>query len=191
VYELANGGGGWSESVLYSFCSQSGCADGRAPDSDVFIDGTGNIFGTTRYGGSTAVITGIGAGVVYKLDNPNGCSVGGVPEWCVTDLWQFCKASVGSVTCPDGLNPSSGFPLYVDSAGKFYGTTMAGGANGDGVVFKVGATEHVLHDFCYSSCGEGWLPLGGLVADSSGNLYGTTQNGGTSTFNGTVFEITP
>jgi uncharacterized repeat protein (TIGR03803 family) len=90
----------------------------------------------------------------------------------------------------DGSNPSS--TLIIDSAGNLCGTTPYGGssgANGHGTVFRVTSSgqQSVLHSF--SGGADGGTPMGGVIMDSAGNLYGTTQVGGTHG-NGTVFKIT-
>jgi uncharacterized repeat protein (TIGR03803 family) len=92
----------------------------------------------------------------------------------------------------DGYNPVSG--LILDSAGNLYGTTPVGGANNVGIVFKLTPaagswTETVLHTFNANGT-DGYNSYSGLVFDSAGNLYGTTNIGGTIS-DGTVFEITP
>jgi len=96
---------------------------------------------------------------------------------------------------PDGANATG--DLLVDAAGNLYGTTSAGGANGQGTVYELvpppapgGAwTETILHSFASTSA-DGHNPLAGLVRDAAGNFYGTTFGGGTS-FDGTVFELSP
>ncbi len=86
----------------------------------------------------------------------------------------------------DGANPHS--DLVRDSAGNLYGTTLAGGTSGAGTVFKLDASGHqtVLHSFTGNP--DGAQPTSGLVRDSAGNLYGTTQAGGTSGA-GAVFKV--
>jgi uncharacterized repeat protein (TIGR03803 family) len=85
--------------------------------------------------------------------------------------------------------------ITFDSAGNLYGTTRLGGRYNQGTVFELmpqaggGWTEKVLHSFS-SKAGEGIDPNSGLLFDSSGNLYGTAQLGGTSS-NGTAFRLTP
>jgi uncharacterized repeat protein (TIGR03803 family) len=101
-------------------------------------------------------------------------------------LWSF-----GSGV--DGYEPVAG--LIKDSRGNFYGTTEGGGAHdGDGTVFELTALgkESVLHNFCsLSTCADGAKPVAGLLLDeTSGNLYGTTNLGGTYG-DGTVFQLTP
>jgi uncharacterized repeat protein (TIGR03803 family) len=89
----------------------------------------------------------------------------------------------------DGANPN--FNLIFDAAGNLYGTTPGGGAHGGGTVFKLKPdsdgswTENVLYSFC-SNCGDAEYPVGGLVFDAMGNLYGTTGSQ-----SGTVFKLAP
>ena len=83
--------------------------------------------------------------------------------------------------------------LIMDGAGNLYGTTKADGSHEFGNVFKLtpsrgGYTYTSLHDFTGGS--DGATPIGGLAMDANGNLYGTTDAGG-SVGDGVVFEITP
>jgi uncharacterized repeat protein (TIGR03803 family) len=97
---------------------------------------------------------------------------------------------------PDGSNPFAN--VILDAKGNLYGTTTIDGAYGYGAVFKVSPTgnERVLHSFTGTG-GDGANPLSPLVRDSAGNLYGTTQNGGTfggacgALGCGTVFKVSP
>lgn len=145
--------------VDYSFKG----SDGAVPTATLIQDLAGNLYGTTSSGGS-------GLGVVFKLDNTNHETV----------LHAF------SGPPNDGATPHGA--LVMDGSGNLYGTTSAGGASGLGTVFKIdtSGTESVLHSFSGNS--DGANPYAGLVIDSSGNLYGTTENGGVSGF-GTVFKI--
>jgi len=95
----------------------------------------------------------------------------------------------------DGAYPKAG--LVKDPSGNFYGTTLNGGNNnyhnssGDGAVFKVtsGGAESIIWSFGSST--DGWSPqFGDLIIDAGGNLYGTTNRGGTYDA-GTVFEVSP
>jgi uncharacterized repeat protein (TIGR03803 family) len=103
-----------AETVLYSFCSQTNCADGAEPLGSV-IDVNGTLYGTTVWGG-TGSNCGLGCGTVFSF-NP------------VTDaeavLWSFGNGT-------DGQNP---YARLIDLNGKLYGTTVVGGANGDGTAF--------------------------------------------------------
>ena len=152
-----------SESIVYSFGSSA--SDGWYPESRLIMDSDGNLYGTTTDGGAS------NGGTVFKIG---------------TDGTEGVLHSFGS-SAADGLNPRAG--LVLGSDGNLYGTTYAGGANGDGTVFKisVGGTESVLYSFG-SSASDGMNPVGGLAIDSVGNLYGTTSRGGVNN-DGTVFKI--
>ena len=95
----------------------------------------------------------------------------------------------------DGWDQKSG--LIVDAAGNLYGTTVEGGTSNNGTVFELSPTvgggwsETVLHNFNHDGS-DGVGPQSGLIFDADGNLYGTTEGGGTYTyFGGTVFELSP
>jgi uncharacterized repeat protein (TIGR03803 family) len=101
----------------------------------------------------------------------------------------------------DGANPSAG--LIFDGFGNLYGTTENGGSYGYGTVFELtpmaagGWTEKVLHDFNADGVDGAYPYYGSLIFDGSGNLYGTTAEGGSlnscqvDNGCGTVFELTP
>lgn len=170
VFRLTKHG---KETVLYSFCSQVSCADGQDPRGSVIRDGAGNIYGTTSSGGIVSY-----GGTVFKV-TPGGTE---------TVLYSFCAQA----NCTDGRNPNAG--LIEDGAGNLYGTTFQGGEFSVGTVFKLApnGTETVLHSFCsQANCADGQFPSGSLIEDSGGNLYGTTQFGGSVNGAGTVFRIAP
>jgi uncharacterized repeat protein (TIGR03803 family) len=104
-------------------------------------------------------------------------------------LYNFCSLA----NCADGEQPRGN--IVRDSAGNIYGTTEAGGQFGQGVLYRVSlaGVETVLHNFG-STADDGQIP-NGLAADSAGNLYGTTQYGGSHVVyglgRGTVFKMTP
>ncbi len=115
-------------------------------------------------------------------------------RWNEKVLHSFCSQA----NCVDGYHPDAG--LIFDAADNLYGTTAYGGTYSDcqygcGTAFELtptaggGWTETVLHSFGNGS--DGNSPLAGLVFDAVGNLYGTTVGGGTNTYYGTVFELTP
>jgi uncharacterized repeat protein (TIGR03803 family) len=138
---------------------------GAFPESGLIADSSGNLYGTTVFGGGSGCRSGflVGCGTVFKL-SPDGSSY--------KVLYSFTGGS-------DGAAPAVG--LRADSSGNLYGTTAQGGAAGKGVVFKLSpdGTETVLYSFCSKpSCSDGANPVAGLIADSSGNLYGTTIGGG-------------
>jgi uncharacterized repeat protein (TIGR03803 family) len=154
--------------------------DGQGPGlGDLIWDQQGNIYGTTAGGGTT------GEGTVYEM-TPSGNG--------------YTESVLYNFSGPDGEGPWDG--LVFDNKGNLFGTTIYGGlynnCNADnincGTVFEltyvvgVGWTEHVLYDFQDAS--DGAYPVGGLIFDSAGNLYGTTTTGG-SGGGGTVFELSP
>ncbi len=167
VFELKPSVSGWTQSVLYSFDGTSG----DDPRSLIF-DGLGNLYGVTTAGGS------YGRGTIFELSpSPNG--------WVETVLYNFRSA--------DGTSPRGG--LVFDSAGILYGTTSGKffekcSANNCGTVFKLEPaggtwTLKTLHTFAGS---DGNSPVGKLILDAAGNLYGTTFYGGAHN-SGTVFKL--
>ena len=159
---------------LYSFCSQTNCADGANPWSSLVRGSDGNFYGTTNTGGA------YGYGTIFKM------TIGGK----LTTLYSFCPAG-GS--CTDGEHPVG---LVQASNGTFYGTTSTGGANINGgyggTIFQISSTGtfKTLYSFCSNTnCTDGSYPLSGPMQASNGNLYGTTHISGAHN-NGTVYEIT-
>ena len=152
-----------SYSVLYSF--QCG-SDGAYPGAGLVQDKAGNLYGTTQSGGASSI------GTVFKV-NPSGTE---------TVLHSFA----GYPT--DGQSANTA--LILDGSGNLYGATPAGGAANVGTVFKVAAsgTESVLYSF--TGAFDGNEPLGSLVRDTAGNLYGTTLGGGGWNA-GVVFKLSP
>jgi uncharacterized repeat protein (TIGR03803 family) len=131
VYVLTRGATGvpWPYQVLYNFCSQGGCADGFNPYSTLAIDKSGNLYGTTRLGGTgTAGNGGMGGGTAFVL------SPAARPPWLETVLYSFCQE--GGFACSDGSVPVAGL-TPAGKAGSIYGATEAGGAHGGGTVFEI------------------------------------------------------
>jgi uncharacterized repeat protein (TIGR03803 family) len=160
------------ESILYRF---TGSPDGANPSGGLIFDAEGNLYGVTSEGGK------VNCGTVFKL----------APSGTETVLHSFC--SNGET---DGARPSGN--LIMDAKGNLYGTTLVGGSEGSGTVFKVdlSGAETVLYNFCTkggSQCTDGEEPQGGLVMDAAGNLYGTTaiNLGPKLTGTGGVFKLTP
>jgi uncharacterized repeat protein (TIGR03803 family) len=151
------------ETVLHSFNSG---VDGFGPWGGVLRDKSGNLYGTTFFGGPS------GAGALYKI-TPKG--VGSV-------VYGF------SLFGADGQSPTGN--LIRDAAGNFYGTTENGGKFGFGTLFKVdkNGKETILHNFAGGK-NDGATPfLNGLVQDSKGNLYGMTNAGGLHSF-GVIYKF--
>jgi uncharacterized repeat protein (TIGR03803 family) len=158
-----------TETVLYSFCAQTGCPDGSNPRADLVMDTAGNLYGTTLYGGTS------GVGTVFEL-SPSGTE---------TVRHSFAASHT------DGHYPYAG--LLMDTTGNLYSTAQSGGAKGLGTVFKLSpnGTETLLYSFCVlAGCADGYHPRAGLIMDTKGNLYGTAFDGGAYDA-GAVFELSP
>jgi hypothetical protein len=173
VYELSpTSTGGWNFAVLHSFGNVT--AEGQNLTAGLIMDAAGNLYGTAQAAGaSLSSCFGSGCGVVFELSPTSG---GG---WTETVIYSFL--GIG-----DGGAPYGG--VIFDGAGNLYGTTTEGGnlsgcgGGGCGVVYKLSPTssggwiETVLHAFSGGS--DGSRAFGSVVFDASGNLYGTTQDGG-------------
>jgi hypothetical protein len=180
--------------VLYKF---KGGMDGLGPKAALVADSSGNLYGTTQFGGGNYRCE-RGCGTVFELSPPGS----GNNSWTETVLYRFTGQS-------DGAEPQG--RLVFDGQGNLYGTTYAGGDFSSkactggrvviacGIVFELlppavpgGAwNETVLHSFVGS---DGAHPTSGLTFDDSGNLYGATTGGGTPCSDpgcGVVFELSP
>jgi hypothetical protein len=146
VFELsppARGETAWKEKVLYSFCAQLDCTDGANPYAGpggqidpggaLIRDASGNLYGTTSYGGAHAGPEGFGGGTVFELTPP----AKGKTAWTEKVLYSLCAKGGGR--CTDGSLPTAG--LIMDASGNLYGTTNFGGAPvgafGGGTVFEL------------------------------------------------------
>jgi hypothetical protein len=175
IFELSpDNNGGWTEKVLYSFCSEDNCSDGMEPAAGLIFDASGNLYGTTLWGGVSHCLGG-GCGTVFELSPAkNG-------NWALTVLHTFTSGV-------DGAYP---YAELIFHGGNLYGTTIEGGNStcvdrnneyiGCGTVFELRPhasgkwTERILHSFEDS---DGAYPYAGLIFDASGNLYGTAFGGG-------------
>jgi len=159
VFKIRNDGTGFA--VLHSFFD----SDGSGPSAPLIQDASGFLYGTTQFGGASAV------GDVFKIKRDgSGFAV----------LHDFANGT-------DGQEPIAG--LVLDGAGFLYGTTLGGGSAGFGTVFKLktdGTGYTTLHSFMVSAS-DGKTPYGTLVLDGAGFLYGTTLDGPSGM--GTVFKI--
>jgi uncharacterized repeat protein (TIGR03803 family) len=160
VFKMDPNGG---MTVLFSF-PYANLAYGEQPLASLILH-AGYLYGTANRGGSFQL------GTVFKLDTSGGH---------VTALHSFDGS--------DGASPLAS--VVSDSSGNLYGTTARSPGCTCGVVFKLdpNGVETVLHTFTGGS--DGRKPAAGLWMDSAGNLYGTTEFGGTGD-QGTIFKITP
>lgn len=174
VFELSAKKRKFRETVLHAFCTLAMCTDGKQPMAPVTLDASGNLYGTTNFGGDG------NSGEVFKVV-PNGT------DSQESVLYSFCLQP----GCLDGDQPQSG--LLLGAEGDLYGTTAFGGAQFDGgTVFRLHAnTLDVLYNFCSAqNCADGRQPSGALIGDASGDLFGMTESGGANG-GGTVFALTP
>jgi uncharacterized repeat protein (TIGR03803 family) len=168
VFELVAGSGTVTTLASFGGLDQYGNTLGINPVAGLIMDSSGNLYGTTEFGGAG------GDGTVFEYTPGASAPV--------------TLASFDSFT--NGSEPQGG--LYRDSAGDLFGTTggtdSVNGGDGEGTVFELAAGSNsptTLYDFTGTN---GAFPTSNLVADASGNLYGTTSSGG-SDDDGTVFEV--
>lgn len=175
VFELSPTKSGWQEQDIYAFTSGD---DGGVSQANLIFDGAGNLYGTTVYGGSTGCAYGYGCGVVFELSPGNG-------GWSESVLHAFSGS--------DGSYPQAS--LIFDSKGNLLSTTAAGGASGYGTVFRLqpgsgGWTEKSLYDF--SGGADGGNPFAAVIMDGQGNLFGTTNQGGSGQYaTGVAYMLSP
>jgi uncharacterized repeat protein (TIGR03803 family) len=193
VFKLSHKGSGWVFTPLYSF---QGGNDGVSPQARVIFGRDGTLYGTTFYGGGGGC-SWPGCGTVFNLRPPAHACKAVLCPWTKTMLYQF----TGGI---DGANPGLG-DLIFDEAGNIYGTTIFGGSNDKGTVYELtpsngGWTASVLYSFGGHSLTPSSNPYGGMIFDTTGNLYGTTTHGGIQGPScpvsndrgcGTVFKLTP
>ena len=178
AYKLTPTTGGWQYKVIHFFANGT---DGKRPNSALTMDADGNLYGVADGGLNND-------GVVFKL-TPSGAAY----------HFQYIHTFTGGAK---GSNPTG--PLLLDAAGDLFGTTVGGGSpktvciisGGCGIAYELqktstGYIQKTLHNFIANI--DGQAPQGGLVTDSSGNLYGATAYGidGNVKIYGTVFELTP
>jgi uncharacterized repeat protein (TIGR03803 family) len=186
VFEFTPGPNGGYEQRLCAFqlTDRYRYKDGDTPYGGVILDASGDVYGTTSTGGADADV---GGGVVFELKyQPSG------------NYWEQYLV----YTFSDGGNQERGSGLFdgviFDSSGALYGTARSGGHYGNGVVFRLSGNnwgETVLHSFDNNGK-DGYSPTASVVLDAAGNVYGTTQYGGTAGSTcpngcGTVFELSP
>jgi uncharacterized repeat protein (TIGR03803 family) len=165
VFEVAKGSG-----TITTLASFSG-PDGSGPLGALVIDGSGNLYGTTAYGGAYGGT--VGYGTVFEVPAGTGT---------ITTLASFNYYA--------GAYPAGG--LLMDSKGNLYGATGAGGPSDSGTVFELAqGSGKITRLASFNASGtNGNTPNGPLVMDSRGDLYGTTQQGGPLAYSeGNVFEL--
>lgn len=164
VFEITPSG---AQTTLDTFAG----GDGAEPMAGLIQATNGQLYGTTFNGGTQ------GEGTVFLI----------TPSGTLSTVYNFCS----QVSCADGAEPAAALIQAAD--GNLYGTTSGGGNAGDGTVFKItlGGALTVIYNFCsQANCTDGETPYAGLIQATDGNLYGTTNAGGTNGA-GTIFSISP
>ncbi|HTW32575.1 MAG TPA: choice-of-anchor tandem repeat GloVer-containing protein [Candidatus Sulfotelmatobacter sp.] len=167
IFKMTLGG---KLTTLYSFCAKTNCTDGEDPDGALVQASSGNFYGTTYSGGAS------GDGTVFEITQSGTFKT----------LYSFCSKT----NCSDGGNPYSG--LIQGANGNLYGTTYNFGDYHGGTAFEISTAGKfkALYSFCaQTNCADGENPFGGLTQGANGNLYGTTNIGGSDGY-GTIFELT-
>jgi uncharacterized repeat protein (TIGR03803 family) len=212
VWEIAAGSG--TITALANFSGSS--AGGWTPIGGVAVDASGNLYGTTQYGGQP-----YGYGTVWEIAKGSGTittlaslglSNGGNPEAGLTfdrygnlygtsynggannagTVWELAKGSstittLASFGGSNGAHPASG--VTIDAGGNLYGTTVSGGASGVGTVWEIAKGSGTITTLASFNGTNGASPFNyGSLALSAGNIYGTTSSGG-AFGNGTLWEI--
>jgi len=151
--------------TLYTFCLQSDCLDGAAPQAGLTQASDGNFYGTTTQGGAGS------DGTAFRL----------TPGGELTTLYSFCTQT----NCTDGGYPQAGLIQATD--GNLYGTTTLHGGNGYGSVFRISRAGALttLHNFGST---DGASPMSTLLQATNGKIYGTTNLGGSGSA-GTLFQM--
>jgi uncharacterized repeat protein (TIGR03803 family) len=208
LFKLSPAGAGWEETVLYNFCSQSGCTDGAYPVTGPIFDQAGNLYGTTGGAGQGPAVVfelspsagGWTEQAIYSIPTGNSWAglvmdaAGNIYGTSATNEFELSPNGSGgwTPTVIGTLGGAEGTPV-LDKAGNLYGTTNSGGADNCGVVYKLTPaingkwSEKILHTFKNYGI-DGCSPFGGIVLDAAGDIYGTTYFGG-SFGAGTVFEV--
>ncbi len=149
--------------VLHHFNSY---IDGSTPAASLVQGKDGSFYGTAKYSGPK------GGGTIFKITTAGAFKV----------LWGFTSAT-------DGSEP--GGNLVQGADGNLYGTAPLGGMFGYGTIFKISTTGTFQVIKHLNSIADGSTPMGGLMVGKDGNLYGTTSSGGSSSYEGAIFRITP
>jgi uncharacterized repeat protein (TIGR03803 family) len=171
VFEVSSAG---TESVLHIFTRGT---DGFYSYTPLIRDNKGNLYGVTSYGGVNRCTE--GCGVVFKLNT--------------TGKETLLHSFAGDTS--DGCGPFQG--LVMDNAGNLYGTTFYCGSSNGGTIFKIDTAgkETILHSFAGGASDGRWPGYGHLVIDEKGNLYGLTQDGGSTGCSGNgcgvLYKLTP
>jgi uncharacterized repeat protein (TIGR03803 family) len=220
LYGVTQQGGTYGDGTIFEVAAGTGTittlasfngTDGQTPDS-LMIDGSGNLYGLTQKGGSsnegTVFEVAAGTGTINTLASfdvfDGELPAGSLALDSSGDLYGTATYTVWEVSAGGGINVLASLNagtttvsgVVRDATGNLYGTTSNGGANSDGSVFEVALGSGTLTTLASFDGTNGAYPESGLLMDGSGNLYGTTSQGGPawnpsgSVYgDGTVFEL--
>ena len=177
IFQMTQGPGGWSFKIIYGNAGDAMPPNNDPGECDLLLDATGDLYSSCFSFGKNY------NGAISELWP-------GTHGWKEKNLFDLCLHPRNGV-CVGGNYPE--FRLAWDAAGNLYGVTTEGGVDKAGVAYELERTggewqEHVLHSFPAFS-GDGYPPSAGVVVDGSGNVYGTTFQGGNGDNNGTVYEL--
>jgi uncharacterized repeat protein (TIGR03803 family) len=169
VFQMTPSSSGWKESVLHEFELQS---DGGVPYAGLVLDSKGDLYGAATDGGAGGAN---GGGTVFELTHANG-------TWKFTVLYRL-----------SGWGISGSWRNLLLVSGKIYASTHCDGTHNAGTVYELtdsGTTWTYKPLYILNGSSDGMFSISNLVADSQGNLYGTTLEGGAHG-SGIVFKVTP
>jgi len=177
AFKLATDG---TFSLLHTFCTKSQCSDGAYPYAELTLDASGNVYGTAGIGGGNLDQgPDTGCGVVFQI----------TPSGSYKILHAFKGGSEGAF--PQGS-------VVRDAAGNLYGTTTSGGVmdcstlkTGCGTIYRLAPDGTIAVLYAFKGGLDGGTPLGQLLRDGSGNLYGTTAGPNDELGFATVFKLSP
>ncbi len=172
LYGTTNSGGAYGHGAVFEIAQGSNTIktlasfNGEYTNAGLVMDGQGNLYGTTVDGGT------YGQGTVFEL--AQGLNT---------------IKTLASFDGTNGEDPQA--DMVMDGQGNLYGTTNSGGSNGVGTVFEITQGSNTITDLFSFDYANGADPIGGVVLDTQGNLYGTTLSGVAYDYFGTVFELSP
>jgi uncharacterized repeat protein (TIGR03803 family) len=165
VFEIANG------NLVVTTLAPFNGTSGEYPQAGVVLDSSGNLFGTTPFGGNFTVDNELGSGTVFEVAHGS--------------------AAITALAAFNGINGACAYDgVDLDSTGNLFGTTYGGGPGGYGTVFEIARGSAVITTQALFNLANGAFPNAGSVLDSSGDLFGATWAGGADGY-GTVFELGP
>jgi uncharacterized repeat protein (TIGR03803 family) len=175
VYELSpsTSGNGWKFRLVHTFKGAAN-GDGESPYGTLILGKAGDLYGTTFLGGDATCLSGSGCGTVFALKPTS-------KGWSESVLHAFSNG--------DGFGPDA--ELVADGKGDFYGTTTSGGGQGWGTIFEESYTSSgwvFVSLYSFQAGNGGTFASSGLIVGADGNLYGTTESGGTYNW-GVIYEL--